>query len=81
MLRRVADHYNIDMDALRVGVKERNTVKVRSALCYLAVRKLKMSAVEVALELNITPSAVSKSVIRGQSILRQTELVENLIKC
>jgi hypothetical protein len=30
--------------------------------------------------LNITPSAVSKTVIRGQSILRQTGAEETLIK-
>ncbi len=73
LLRRVANYYKIDMDNLRVGFKERSIVKARSVLCYLAVRKLKMSATEVALKLNITPSAVSKAVIRGQSFLHQTE--------
>jgi hypothetical protein len=81
LLRKVADYYKIDMDGLKTGIKERSIVKARYVLCYLAVRKLKMTATEVALKLNITPSAVSKAVIRGQSILRQAGVEETLIKC
>jgi len=81
LLRRVADYYKINMDSLKTDMKERSIVKGRSVTCYLAVRKLKMSATEVALMMNITPSAVSKAIIRGQSILRQTGVEETLIKC
>jgi hypothetical protein len=81
LLRKVADYYKIDMDGLKTGIKERSIVKARYVLCYLAVRKLKMTATEVALKLNITPSAVSKAVIRGHSILRQAGVEETLIKC
>jgi len=81
LLKRIAGYHKVDMDSLRTGIKERNIVKARSVLCYLAVRKLKMSATEVALKLNITPSAVSKALIRGHSILYQTGVEENLLKC
>ena len=81
LLRSVADYYKVDMDSLKTGIKERSIVKARSVLCYLAVRKLKMSATEVAIKLNITPSTVSKAIIRGKCILRQAGVEETLIKC
>ena len=80
LLERVASHYKVDEDSLRDGRKQREAVKVRSVLCYLAVRKLRMSATKVALKLNITPSAVSKLVMRGQSIVHITGVEESLIK-
>jgi len=80
LLRSVADYYKIDMAFIKTGIKERRIAKARSVVCYLAVRKLKMSATEVALKLNITPSAVSKTIIRGPSIIRQTEVEETLTK-
>ena len=52
---------------------KRRVVRARSVLCYLAVGKLRMSVTKVALRLNITPSAVSKPVVRGQSIAMRKE--------
>ena len=69
LIERVANHYKVEGDSLRDGRKERGSVRARSVVCYLAVRKFRMSATEVALKLNITPSAVSKLVTRGQSFV------------
>ena len=74
MMARIAHHYQIDLDDLRSGNKARQVVKARSALCYLTVRKLGATAVEVAGKLNISPSAVSKSVARGQAFAQVEKL-------
>ncbi len=78
---RVADYYSIDINDLTTGSRERAIVRARSVFCFLAVRKLKVSGTEVALKMNITQSAVSKSVIRGQSMLREegTEDIEKVL--
>lgn len=84
LLSRVADYCNIDINNLATASKERATVRARSLFCFLAVRKLKVSGTEVAHKMNITQSAVSKSVIRGQSMLREEGLgdIENvLLEC
>jgi len=70
----IAHHYGVDLDELRSGTKARKVVKARTALCYLAIRKLGATAVELAGELNISPSAVSKSVARGQALARKEKL-------
>jgi len=81
ILERVANHYKIDGSSLTDGRKERGAVKARSVLCYLAVKKLGLTATELALKLNITPSAVSKLVVRGQSVVHETGVEESFTKC
>jgi len=61
LMGRVAHHYGIDLDDIRSETKARYIVEARSVLCYIAVRHLRATAAAVAAELNITPSAVSKS--------------------
>ena len=80
VLSRVANYYEIDVDTLQTASKQPGITKARSAVCYLAVRKLKVSGTAVARKLNITPSAVSKAVIRGQSILNRTAIEKILIE-
>ena len=81
LLSRVASHYEIEGDNLKTKSKSPVTVKARSVLCYLAVRKLGISCAAVARNLDITPSAVSKGVMRGQKILLNTKLEEALLEC
>jgi hypothetical protein len=71
LLSRVADYYGVDVSVLVTRSKEREIAKARSVLCYVAVRKLKVSSTEIAARLNITQSAVSKCVMRGQCMLRE----------
>lgn len=74
----VADYYGLKAEKLMTASKEPILVKARSALCYIAVRKLMLSGRQVALKLNISSSAVSKAIRRGESILQETELDEIL---
>jgi putative transposase len=74
LMASIAHHFGVDLDDLRSGTKTRQVVKARAALSYLAIRKLGATAVELAGELNISPSAVSKSVRRGQASAREQKL-------
>ena len=74
LMASIAHHFGVHLDDLRRGTKTRQVVKARAALCCLAVRKLGATAVELARGLNISPSAVSKSVARGQALAREENL-------
>jgi hypothetical protein len=62
------------------GTRQRKVVDIRSVLCYLAVRKLKMRCLSVFQHLNVSSSAVSKSVVRGNAILSGTNSEDELLK-
>ena len=81
LLSRVASFYDIECASLETGSKSPSIVKARSVLCYLAVRKLGVTGTAIAKKLNITPSAVSKAVTRGQELLRNRNLEESLVEC
>jgi putative transposase len=80
LLSRVASFYDIECASLETGSKSPSIVKARSVLCYLAVRKLGVTGTAIATKLNITPSAVSKAVTRGQELLRNRNLEESLVE-
>jgi len=75
---RMAQHYGIDTDDLGSASKSRAVVRACSAVCYLAIRRSGATAVGLYGELNIDPSAVSKSVVRGRKVLREDSLKEIL---
>lgn len=60
--------------------RQRKVVDIRSVLCYLSARKLKMHCLSVFQQLNVSPSAVSKSVVGGNAILSGTNSEEELLK-
>ena len=69
LAEKVMSEYDISPEGLADGRKAREIVRARSALCYQAVRKLRMTVRDVALRLRITPSAVSKLVSRGERLI------------
>ena len=73
LLHRVAEYYEVDVDDLMTNSKAPLIVKARAAYCYLAVRKLGISCAATARKLKVTPSAVSKAVVRGQKVLSDDE--------
>ncbi len=79
LLSRVAAYYKTDIDDLCSGCRERKIAEIRSAVCYLAARKLKLSCKSIALELNISPSAVSNAVKRGKAIVQKAKLEQKII--
>jgi len=80
LLSKVATYYKTDEENLRSGSRQRGIARARAALCYLAVRRLKMSCKDVALELDISPSAVSNAVIRGKHLAEEAGLEKKTLK-
>jgi putative transposase len=65
---RVCEMMNIGKQELSTPGKDRRRVQARSLLCYLAVRKLGISQVELSRLLRISPAAVTFSVRRGEKL-------------
>jgi len=68
LLKRTVNYYQINAGKLKIKSKVPMISTSRAVLYYLAVRRLNISFVDVAWELNITFSAVSKAVIRGRQL-------------
>ena len=79
LLKKVAKYYRIDVSVLKTATKAREVSLARSLLCYLAVRKLMVSCADVARELNISPSAVSKAVAKGQSLSNRAKIEKDIL--
>jgi hypothetical protein len=71
LLSKAATYYNIDVEELCSGSRQRLVAKARAAVCYLAVRKLQISCKDAALRLKISPSAVSNAVMKGRSVVKR----------
>jgi putative transposase len=78
LLKRVAAYTGVNSKELCSGSRSRTISKARSILCYLAVRELGLGCNLIAGLLNISPSAVSKSLVRGQQCLNRREIEEIL---
>ncbi|MEA3232119.1 MAG: transposase, partial [Thermodesulfobacteriota bacterium] len=53
--------------------KSPQTVKARSILCFWLHRKLGMTTVEIGKRLSISQSAVSRSSLRGEKIVKENQ--------
>jgi putative transposase len=80
LLSNVARYFRIDAEDLKTASKLPDIVKARAVYCYGAVRKLYVSGASIARQLHISPSAVSKAVIRGQEIVRDKDLETVLLE-
>jgi hypothetical protein len=70
---RVAQLMEISTDKVFASGKHRRRVKARSLLCYFAVRQCGMTMVSLANRLQISQTAVSQSVERGEKIALENE--------
>ena len=66
LIERVAVGFGVEAEDLKTGSRSCKVVKARAALCCIAVRELGLSCAFPAKELRISPSAVSKSAVRGR---------------
>jgi putative transposase len=79
LINKVAKYYQIDIAELQTASKARMVSSARCLLCYLAVRKLLLSCTEVSRALNISPSAVSKGVIKGHTLPNRTAIQRKIL--
>jgi len=81
LFKRTVTYYQIEPEDLMSKSKISSVSIARAVFCYLSVRRLNASCIDIATMLNITPSAVSKAVKRGQSIVAESNIDEDLMKC
>jgi REP element-mobilizing transposase RayT len=79
LLVNVAKYYDVEIEDFLSGTRQQKVVDVRSILCYLAVRKLRISCLDVSQQLNLSPGCVSRAVIRGHAILSGTTVEKELL--
>jgi len=79
LIKKAAAYFKIDIEDLKTTSKERRISHARSMICYLAVRKLMISCAEVSLSLKISPSTVSKAVIKGRAANNREKIQKDLL--
>ncbi len=80
LLEKVRNHFCVDVKELKSGSRSRDIAKARSVLCCLGVRNLGLTCVTMAKALGVSPSAVSKSIVRGRNILQVEDIEDKLMK-
>ena len=79
LMRQVSEIKGIESDSLRGGRKNPEITRVRALVVYIAVEKMGIRGVELAKELGLGQSAVSRLVKRGREIYSQSgDLQERL---
>jgi len=81
IIERIADHFEITPKDLATNSKAGPIPKARAVLSYLCVRELRLSGAEVARRLNISPSTVSKAILKGRKPVEKEELIKRLLEC
>jgi putative transposase len=74
LLEKVSDQFGVHSEDLKSGSKVSTVAKARAVLCYLGVRKLGLTSVTISKELGISPSAVSKAIVRAQKGLQPDDI-------
>jgi hypothetical protein len=71
IVARVSQIFDVPEERIRISGKERKRVNAKSIAAYWAVRELGMAGTEVGRQLGLTQSAVSRSVRRGEDIVKE----------
>lgn len=79
LIEKAAVYFEVDIEELTTPSKERRISHARSVVCYLAVRKLIISCANVARTLKISPSTVSKAVIKGRAVQDRKKILKDLL--
>ncbi len=80
ILEGVSEYFNIEPESIKGTGKQRKASLARSIICYLAVNKLKISGREISRQLGLSPSAVSKALMRGRSDKRSELIWKKLLE-
>ncbi len=74
LAERVGEIFGVAPEDIFIPGKYKRLIKPRSVFCYWAVRELGETASALAKRLNITQPGVSKSVLRGEKIVKEMNL-------
>ena len=67
-------HCGLEIEGLKSGSKISSIAKARAVLCYVGPRQLGLASVSLAKELGVSPSAVSRAILRGPKFLEQEDI-------
>ena len=74
LLAKVADHFGVGVEDLRSRSKIPNVAKARAVFCYLGVREVGFTAASIAKELDVSPSTVSKAIVRAPQFFESEDI-------
>jgi hypothetical protein len=74
VIERAAEISGLTAEQIRTAGKEPRRVQARSLACYWAVRELGMTTVAVSRVLSICPTAVTKTVSRGELFAKSRDI-------
>lgn len=74
LAERVGEIFGMEAGDIYSPGKYKRLIKPRSVFCYWAVRELGRTATSLAKELKLTQNGVSKSVLRGEKIVKEMNL-------
>jgi len=80
VVSQVCGFFGIEPECIEGSGKQPKVVLARSIVCFLAVAKLGIAGREVARRLGMTPSAVSKALMRGRSDDRSELIWKQIVK-
>lgn len=80
IIGKVSEHFAIQPEFIKGNAKQRTMSRARSIVCWLAVDKLGKSGRQVAQGIGMSPSAVSKALIRGRSDTRSESIWIEILK-
>jgi putative transposase len=80
VLSTVSDYFGIERKYIKGTGKQPTVSLARAIVCRLAVDKLKISGREVARQLGLTPSAVSKALVRAKYDTQSEAIWKEIMK-
>lgn len=80
VLKTVARYYGVEEKAVQSGSKARPVARARAIICALGVHHGGLTGAALARELKLTPSAISKAVMRGEALLKDRVLARDLLR-
>jgi REP element-mobilizing transposase RayT len=79
LVGKVCERFAVAPDALRLKTRAAGIAEVRSIVCYLAVRRIELSGVEVGRHLGLGRSGVSVAADRGEQLVKNDPSLLTLI--
>lgn len=80
LVKIVARYCGVSEKAIRSGSKARPIARARALVCALGAQYGGLTGAALARQLAVTPSAVSKAVMRGKALLKERTLNRNVLR-
>ena len=79
LIEKVSSIFGIDSELVRRPSKNRSFAEARGMICYVGIRELGYSGIELGLELNLGVSGVSRALKRAEAVFRENSEIKQRI--